>query len=165
MWTASFRRIVPNHLPAPYFFRMDLIHGSPMHTMHAKSFQSCLTLCKPMDCSPPGSSVVFSRQEYCSGLPCLPPGDLPNPGIEPTSLIVPALAGRFFIASASWEALCRAYLTTKVLYWFLSTVSVSPHTQLTTTTHTTLRKEKGKKKQNKTFFLMSKMRKIIVPSF
>ena len=34
-----------------------------------------LTLCNdPVDCSPPGSSVVFSRQEYWSGLPCLPPG-------------------------------------------------------------------------------------------
>ena len=30
-------------------------------------------------------SVGFSRQEYCSGLPCLPPGDLPNPGIKPRS--------------------------------------------------------------------------------
>ena len=38
--------------------------------------------CDPMDCSPPGSSfVAFSRQEYWSGLPCPPPGDLPNPGI------------------------------------------------------------------------------------
>ena len=48
--------------------------------------QSCLTLCDPMDCSPLGSSVHgFSRQEYCNGLPCPPPGDLPNPGIEPMS--------------------------------------------------------------------------------
>ena len=46
-----------------------------------------------MDYSPPGSSVheVFSRQEYWSGLPCLPPGDLPDPGIEPTSPMSPAL--------------------------------------------------------------------------
>ena len=36
-----------------------------------------------------------------SGLPCPPPGDLPKPGIEPTSL---ALAGRFFTTSAPWEA-------------------------------------------------------------
>ena len=41
-------------------------------------------------------SMGFSRQEYWSGLPCPPPGDLPNPGIEPTSLTSPALAGRFF---------------------------------------------------------------------
>ena len=38
-------------------------------------------------------SMGFSRQEYWSGLPFLPPGDLPNPGIEPMS---PALAGRLF---------------------------------------------------------------------
>jgi len=46
----------------------------------------------------------FSRQEYWSGLPCPLPGDLPNPGVEPASLISPALAGRFFITSATWEA-------------------------------------------------------------
>ena len=32
-------------------------------------------------------SMGFSRQEYWSGLPCLPPGDLPDPGIEPRSLL------------------------------------------------------------------------------
>ena len=37
----------------------------------------------------------FSRQEYWSGLPCSPPGDLPNPGVEPPSLQSPALAGGF----------------------------------------------------------------------
>ena len=38
----------------------------------------------------------FPRQEYWSGLPFLTPGDLPDPGIRPTSLASPALAGRFF---------------------------------------------------------------------
>ena len=46
-------------------------------------------------------SMGFSRQEYWSGLPCPPPGDLPHPGMEPTS---PALAGGFFTTSATWEA-------------------------------------------------------------
>ena len=57
--------------------------------------QSCLTLCYPMDCSPPGSSVHGSShgQEYWSGLPFPSLGDLPDPGIEPRS---PALTGRFF---------------------------------------------------------------------
>ena len=49
-------------------------------------------------------SVGFSRQEYWSGLPCPPPWDLPNLGIEPMSLMSPALAGRFFITSFTWEA-------------------------------------------------------------
>ena len=41
-------------------------------------------------------SIWFCRKEYWSVLPCPPPGDLPNPGIEPTSLVSPALAGEFF---------------------------------------------------------------------
>ena len=44
-------------------------------------------------------SMGFSRQEYWSGLPFPSPGDLPSPGIKPTSLISPALAGRFFTTS------------------------------------------------------------------
>ena len=40
-------------------------------------------------------SIEFSRQEYWSGLPCAPPGDLPDPGIEPMSPASPALAGGF----------------------------------------------------------------------
>ena len=47
----------------------------------------------------------FSRQKYWSGLPCPSPGDLPNPGIEPKSLMSPALAGQFFTTSATGEAL------------------------------------------------------------
>ena len=43
----------------------------------------------------------FSRKEYWSGLPCPPPGDLPNPGIKSLSL---ALGGKFFTTSATWEA-------------------------------------------------------------
>ena len=51
--------------------------------VHAKLLQSCLTLCNPMDCSHQALlSMGFSRQEYRSGLPCLPPGDLPDPGAE-----------------------------------------------------------------------------------
>jgi len=53
--------------------------------------QLCLTLCNLMDCSPwtvaPQAplSMGFSRQQDWSGLPCPPPGDLLNPGIEPRS--------------------------------------------------------------------------------
>ena len=53
--------------------------------------QSCPTLCDPMDCSPPGSSVTeFSRQEYWSELPFPSPGDLPDPGMEPRSTALQA---------------------------------------------------------------------------
>ena len=48
-------------------------------------------------------SMGFSRQEYWHGLPFPPAGDLPDPGIEPTALRSPALAGRFFTTSATQE--------------------------------------------------------------
>ena len=50
-------------------------------------------------------SMGFSRQEYWSRLPCPPPGALPNPGIEPTSLMSLALAGGFFTTSATEDTL------------------------------------------------------------
>ena len=49
-------------------------------------------------------SMGLSRQEYWNGLSCPPSGALPDPRIEPTSLKSPALADRFFIPSATWEA-------------------------------------------------------------
>ena len=52
-------------------------------------------------------SMEFSRQEYWSELPFPSPGDFPNPGIEPKSFMSPALAGRFFTTSATWEALAQ----------------------------------------------------------
>jgi len=48
--------------------------------------------------------MEISRQEYWSELPFPTPGDLRDPGIEPTSLASPALAGGFFTTSATWEA-------------------------------------------------------------
>ena len=50
-------------------------------------------------------SVGFFRQKYWSGLLPFPlPGDIPDPGIKPTSLMSPALADGFFTTSATWEA-------------------------------------------------------------
>ena len=60
------------------------------------SVHACAQLC-PLSVTPWAAarqaplSMAFSKQEYWSGLPCLPPGDLPNPGIEPTSPEAPAL--------------------------------------------------------------------------
>ena len=74
----------------------------------AKSLQSCPALCDPMDyvaCQSP-QSMGFSRQEYWSRLPCPPSGDLLDPGIEPTSLVSPALARAFFTTSEKlWKTL------------------------------------------------------------
>ena len=65
-------------------------------------------LCGPMECSSPGSSVHGIFQARNTGGGCIPtPGDLPDPGIEPVSLALPALAGCFFNTSATWEAHVR----------------------------------------------------------
>ena len=66
---------------------------------------SCAQLRNPMEGAgqaPP--TIGCSRQEYWSGLPCPPPGNLPNPGIESTSPVSPASAAGFFTTSATWEA-------------------------------------------------------------
>ena len=88
-------------------------------------------------------SMGVSRQEHWSGLPCPPPGDFPNPGIEPGSLMSPALAGGFFTTwSATWKAayiyytyimhiticVCRIYIYTFFLeyslpFWFITRYS------------------------------------------
>ena len=73
--------------------------------MHAKSLQSCLTLCDLCD---PDSlwqaplAMGFSRQQYWGGLPGPPPGGLPGPGIEPSMVLMfPAGAGKFFTTKAT----------------------------------------------------------------
>ena len=74
-------------------------------SLHAKSPQSCLhflTLWTVARQAP--LSLGFSRQEYWSGLVCLPPGDLPTSRIKAVSLISPALAGGFFTTSTTWDA-------------------------------------------------------------
>ena len=59
--------------------------------------QSCLTLRPPQSVAHRAPlSMGFPRQEYWSGLPFPTPGDLPDPGVEPVSLVSPALAGGFF---------------------------------------------------------------------
>ena len=66
----------------------------------------CIPLCVTLwtaVCQAP-LPIGFSRQEYWSGLPFPPPGDLPNPGIKPSSPVSPVLAGGFFTTSATWEA-------------------------------------------------------------
>ena len=55
-------------------------------------------------------SMGFSRQEYWSGLPCPPPGNLPHPGIELASLMSPALSGGFFTTSTTWETHLYTYM-------------------------------------------------------
>ena len=74
----------------------------------------------------------FSRQEYWSGLPCPPPGDLPDLGIEPLSLMSPALAGRFFTASTPGKPLTfySLYPQERILKALKYMVSESLHIHL-----------------------------------
>ena len=72
--------------------------------VHAELLQSCPTLCNPIYLAHQVSlSMGFPRQEYWSGVPFPPPGDLPLPGIERASLTSPALAGRLFSTSATYK--------------------------------------------------------------
>ena len=61
-------------------------------------------------------SMGFSRQEHWSGLPCPPPGDLPDPGIKPESLMSPTLAGGFSTTSATWEAPFEEHLLLVIVF-------------------------------------------------
>ena len=63
-----------------------------------------MILCDPVDYSQAALSMGFFRQEYWSGMPFPPPGDIPDPGIEPASLVSPALASGLFTTRATWEA-------------------------------------------------------------
>ena len=56
-------------------------------------------------------SMGFPKQEYWSGLPFPPPGDLPNPGIKPISPVSPALAGGYFTTEPPGKpCICYIYL-------------------------------------------------------
>ena len=80
----------------PRYIYFDWLNKERNHGVYvcAKSLQLCPTLCDAMDYSPPGSSVHgIPQARMLEGLPWPPPGDLPDPRIELTSLMSPALAG------------------------------------------------------------------------
>jgi len=83
--------------------------------------QSCPTLYNSMDCSPPGSSVTeFSRQDHWNSLPFPPPGDLPDPGIEPgaPTLWVDSLAPEScFCRGKRFPCAFLGSLSRKLLAW------------------------------------------------
>ena len=89
--------------------------------------QSCLTLCNALDYSLPGSpihGILQARILEWAAVP--PPGYLPNPGIELTSVTFPVLAGGFFTTSTTWEApyffvspVCFVLGCLWSYYWFL----------------------------------------------
>ena len=73
------------HMDASTYLGRRLPSSIQAYVMRAKLLQSCPTLCDPMDCvvCQAPLSMGFSRQEYWSGLPHPPPGDLLDPGIYP----------------------------------------------------------------------------------
>ena len=76
-----------------------------MLSLRAKSLQLCLTLCDPLGCGPPGSSVLgILHARILEWVALLSSRDLPDPEIKPASLMSPALAGGFFTTGAIWEA-------------------------------------------------------------
>ena len=81
-----------------------------MRAVRAKSLQSCPALCDSCTAVHQAPlSMEFPRQEYWSGLPFATPGDLPDPGLEPMSLMSPALAGRFFTTASPGKPLLLSY--------------------------------------------------------
>ena len=90
-----------------YFWNMCVLS----HFSHVQLFVTLWTIA----CQAP-LFMGFSRQEYWSGLPCLPLGNLPDSGIKPASLISPALAYGFLTINTTWEThifwnVGRAYFT------------------------------------------------------
>ena len=87
-----------------FFMCTEPLMGS-VHVCMLSRFSRVELFQDPIDCSPQVPLFMgFSRQEYLSRLSCLPPGNLPDSGIEPTSLPSPALVGVFFTTSATREA-------------------------------------------------------------
>ena len=87
-----------------------------IHILVCSVTQSCLTLCSHVDCSLAGPSVHgISQARIMEWLPFPAPGDLPDPGIKPRSLMSPALASRLFTTSTTWKTL---YTHAHVNYFF-----------------------------------------------
>ena len=90
---------------------------------HFSHVRFCVTLWTVAHQAP--LSMEFSRLEYWNRLPFPPAGDLPNPGIEPASLMSPALASRFFTTSATWEAM-YIYILQNMLHRKHNMIVISP---------------------------------------
>ena len=123
-FSSKFRKSVPPPPPASVERRVPVSRITPNKiSFHNWVVALCsvtqpyLTLVTPWTVAHQAPlSMEFSRQEYWSGLPFPPPGDLPYPGIKPMSLTSPALADRFFTTSATWEAPTLKYQTEAIQF-------------------------------------------------
>ena len=103
-----------------------------MHVCVCAQLFSCVWLCNPMTVAHQALlSMGLPKQEYWSGLPFYPPGDLPNPGIAPSSF---ASAGRFFTTEppgSPYVCLCRYIYTHIYAYIYIHTYTHT-HTHIHT---------------------------------
>ena len=88
-------KFLPHWKPMPGHLRCDLVLSRSSH-VRLSATPWTVTRQVPL-------SMGFFRQENWSGFLCPPSGDLSDPGVEPVSLMSPALAGRFFTSGATWE--------------------------------------------------------------
>ena len=102
-----------------WLFSLNHIQKRPERVWNSVCVLSCVQLFTTpwtvADQAPP--SMGFSRQEYWTGLSCPPPGDLPNQGIKPTSLMSLALADGFFTISPTWESPTQPYYLSICVSW------------------------------------------------
>ena len=89
------------------------------YILYAKLLLLCLTLCDPMDCSPPGTSVHGIFQARMLEWVALPSSKWSS---RPRDLTSPALAGSFFTTSATWETLLNMNVSCSVM-----SDSLQPH--------------------------------------
>ena len=91
------------------------------HVVHARSLQPCPTLCDPMDCSQPGSSLRGILQARILEWVAMPfSRESSQPRVEPMFLTSPALAGGFVTTSATWEAPSGQFKWPKPLHNLIS---------------------------------------------
>ena len=99
------------------FISHTIIHKSskPHHLLQVcvcvKSLQSCLALQTVTQHGPMSMGLDSPGENTGMGLPFPSPGNLPDPGIKPVSITSPALAGKFFTTSTTWEAICSIAAT------------------------------------------------------
>ena len=97
--------------PQHFLISKHITNQNSMVCARVQSHFSCVQLCANLwtVARQAPLSMGFSRQEYWSGLPCSPSGDLPDLEIESVSLISPALSCESFSTSANWKAQAVRY--------------------------------------------------------
>ena len=109
---------VANRLGCSAACGIFLDQGSNLVSLHWLSHFSCVQLCATLwtAACQTSLSMGFSRQEYWSGLPCPPPGDLLGLGIKPVSFASTCLAGGFLTTGPQRKSVAAAFLLRLIAY-------------------------------------------------